>query len=378
MRFFDNSDINRTYVQSALATTAAYIGEVFVFAYLLKAGFSVVVVFCAMAGWAASRLVLRQLLLPAVLKFGLRNCLIFGTLVDAVAFLVVSQIHAPGLMLIGYILCSALGNSFYYGCYHTVVTMIGDAEKRGAQVSFKESISALLSVIGPLLGAYLLVNFGPFVAFVFAAGLLVLSIIPLFGIRDLPIKTQAIVAPAAKRQVWNFYFADGVRSAANYYVWSIALFEVLGENFTAFGAVLAAAAGVGAVMSLGVGKLIDVGQKDRANKIAFAVMVATTLLKAVGYQAIWPAIFASAVSAIAMPIYASVTMARAYDLSHQSACPLRFQIIGEGAWDVGVIVGCGLAALMAWLGLGFFWPIILGVVGCWLVYVALAENQVKA
>jgi MFS transporter, DHA1 family, inner membrane transport protein len=377
MRFFDNSDINRTYVQSALATTAAYIGEVFVFAYLLKSGFSIVLVFCAMAGWAFSRLLLRQMLLPAVLKFGLRNCLIFGTLVDAAAFLIVSQIHQPGFLLIGYIFCSALGNSFYYGCYHTVMTMIGDAGKRGAQVSFRESVSALLSVIGPLLGAYLLVNFGPLAAFVFAATLLVLSIIPLFGIRDLPIKMKATVAPAAKRQVWNFYFADGLRAAANYYVWSIALFEVLGENFTAFGAVLAAAAGIGALMSLGVGKLIDVGQKSRANKIAFAVMAATTILKAFGYSAVWPAIIASAVSAIAMPLYASVTMARAYDLSHQSDCPLRFQIIGEGAWDVGVIAGCGLAALMVWLGLGFFWPIILGVVACWLAYLALAENQVE-
>lgn len=378
MRFFDNSDINRTYVQSGFATLAASMGEVFVFAYLLKAGFGVAIVFCAMAGWSMTRLVLRQIVLPAVLKFGLRNCLIFGTLVDAVAFLIVSQITQPGYLLIGYIACSALGNSFYWACLHTLIAMIGDAEKRGAQVSLKESISAVVGIIGPLIGAFLLVRFGPLAAFVFAALLLVASIIPLIGIRNLRIAPQAAIDPATKKQVWTIYFADGLRAAANYYVWSIALFEVLGENFSSFGAVLALAGGVGAVMSLGIGKLIDLGHLARARQMAFAGMALTVALKAFGYSTPWIAIVASAASAVALPLYASVMMSRVYNLSQKSACPLRFQIIGEGAWDMGVAIGCVLAAAMAWLGIGFFWPIILGLAACALGYGALADKQVEA
>jgi MFS transporter, DHA1 family, inner membrane transport protein len=372
MRIFDNSNVNKAYLQSSFAMLAYAMGEIFSFAYLLKAGFSVALVFCAMAGWALLRLVLRRLLLPAVLKFGLRNCLIFGTLVDAIAFMIVSQISAPGPLLGAYIFCFAVGNGFYWACYHAMIAMIGDAEHRGAQVSFKEAISALLGIVGPLLSAFLLINFGPVVAFVVPSILLLISTIPLFGIFTPPILIHATLAPEARKQVFDIFFADGLRAAANYYVWSIALFQVLGESFSAFGAVLAAASVVGAIMSLGIGKLIDIGHQKKASQIAFAVMAAAVALKTIGFGTAWIAIAASTVSAVALPLYASVMMTRVYNLSQQSTCPLRFQIVGEGAWDVGVAFGCLLAAMLAYMGFGYFWPLLLGFVGCWLGYKAQA------
>ncbi len=41
MPFFNNSTINRTYIHTALQTFAENVGGIFIFVYLIKAGFSV-------------------------------------------------------------------------------------------------------------------------------------------------------------------------------------------------------------------------------------------------------------------------------------------------------------------------------------------------
>jgi len=347
MRFFDNSAINRAYVHASLQMLADTVGGVFVFAFLLKAGFGVPVVFCSMAAWSLSRLVIRQLVVPAVKRFGLRNCLIFGILVDGLGFFVLSQISSPSLLLIGYILCAALGSCFYWSSFHTIIAILGDAEKRGAQESVKQAISALIGIVGPLLGAFLLVRFGSTTAFIAAGIIQASSIITLFGIPNLQIAPEAQIEKQAARNVWWIYYADGLRAAANFYIWMVALFVVLGQNFSSYGLVLALGGVIGAVMSLGVGRMIDLGHLARARQIAILAMAISVCLKAFGYNTPWIAIIASASGAIALPLYGSVMMSRVYNLAQRSACPLRFQIIGEGAWDLGVASGGLLAAGLA-------------------------------
>ncbi len=377
MRFFDNSAINRVYVHASLQMLADAVGGVFVFAFLLKAGFATWIVFCTLAAWTLSRMIIRKTVVPAVKRFGLRNCLIFGILVEGLGFLVLSQIHSPSLLLLGYILCAALGSCFYWSSLHTLISILGDADKRGAQESVKQAISALIGIVGPLLGAVLLVHFGSTTAFIAAAIIQVCSIATLFGITNLQIAPEATIEPQAAKNVWWIYFADGLRAAANFYIWMVALFVVLGQSFSAFGLVLALGGVIGAIMSLGVGRMIDLGHAARAKQIAIVVMAITVALKAYGFNTPWIAILASASGAVALPLWGSVMMSRVYNLAQKSACPLRFQIIGEGAWDLGVATGSLLAAGLAYFGFGFFWPIMLGLFGCWLGYVTLSDDGAK-
>ncbi len=377
MRFFDNTAINRLYVHASLQMLADTVGGVFVFAFLLNAGFSAAIVFCTMAAWSLARMAIRNLVVPAVKRFGLRKCLIFGTLVDGLGFLILSQIHSPSVLLLGYILCAALGSCFYWSSLHTMISILGDAEKRGAQESLKQAISALIGIIGPLLGAFLLVHFGSATAFVAAAVIQACSIATLFGIANLQIAPEAAIERQAANNVWWIYYADGLRAAANFYIWMVALFVVLGQSFSSYGLVLALGGLIGAIMGLGVGRMIDLGHVARAKQIAIAAMAISVCLKAYGFNTPWIAVLASASGAVALPLYGSVMMSRVYNLAQKSACPLRFQIIGEGAWDLGVATGSLLAAGLAYMGFGFFWPILLGLVGCWLGYVTLAEDPAK-
>jgi MFS transporter, DHA1 family, inner membrane transport protein len=373
MRFFDNSAINRTYLHSALQILAESTGGVFVFVFLLKAGFSVAVVFCALAGWSIGRLVLRQLVLPATLRFGLRNCLIFGVGVDAVSYMILGQIHEPGPLLIAYLLTFSLGSCFYWTCYHSLVATLGNAEKRGSQVSAVATIAALNGIIGPLIGGLVLVHAGGFYGFLVAAIVQASSILPLINLPNVQVAPVAKVDTATLKNVRQIFFADGMINASAYFIWVIALFRTLGEKFDSFGVALAIAGVVAAIISLGAGRLIDLGHQKQAQLIAYSIMALSIVLKSVAFATPWSAVVANALGAIAGPLYWSAMMSRVFNLSQASACPLRFQIAGEAAFDLGSALGCIVAAAFMYFGYGFFFPLIFGVVACAFGYFAIAK-----
>lgn len=128
-------------------------------------------------------------------------------------------------------------------------------------------------------------------------------------------------------------------------------------------------------MSFGIGRLIDAGHMARARQISFLVLTASLAFKAFGYDTPWLAISASALGAMALPLYATVVLSRVYNLAQASACPLRFHAVGEGAWDLGVAIGSLFAAGWTALGFGFFWPLALGTLACLMGYAALADNR---
>jgi MFS transporter, DHA1 family, inner membrane transport protein len=375
MRLFDNSAINRTYLHSTLQILAEYSGGVFVFVYLLKAGIAVPLVLCAISSWALGRLILRRVVLPAAIQFGLRNCLVFGTAIDAVGYLILGQVHGLGALLYVYILTSAFGNCFYWTCYHTTVATLGNAEQRGSQVSALAAIAALNSIIGPLLGGFLLVHAGAVYGFMVAAALQALSILPLLTLQNLPVARVAKVDALALQQARRIYFADGLGNASGFFIWALALFQTLGESFSSFGAALAIAGGVAAAMTLGLGRLIDLGHSKHAQQIAYGIMALSLVLKSVGYSQAWSAVAANALGAVAGPLYWSAMMSRVYNLAQSSSCPLRFQMAGEGAWDFGTALGCFVAAALIWVGLGFSWPLILGVGAAAFGYASLTKSE---
>ncbi len=374
MQLFDNNAINRAYLHSALQILAEYSGGVFIYVYLLKAGISVALVFCTIAAWCIGRLVLRQMVVPAAKRFGLRNCLVFGTVVDGIDYLILGQVHEPSSMLIAYILCSSFGNCFYWTCYHSMVAMLGNAEKRGAQVSAIGFIIALNSIIGPLLGGFLLVHAGTSYGFLGAALLQFLSLIPLLKMTNVEIAKTATVESGALRRARRIYFADGVTTASGYFIWAVALFQTLGESFTSYGAALAVAGLAGAIMSLGVGRLIDIGHFSKAHQIAYGFTAMALIVKALGFSQPWSAVAANAIGAIAAPLYWSAMMSNVYNLAQSSSCPLRFQVAAEGAWDMGLALGCLIAAALMWAGFGYFAPLAFGLFGCAAGYILLQSK----
>ena len=146
------------------------------------------------------------------------------------------------------------------------------------------------------------------------------------------------------------YATDGWFDACFFFVWQIALFVSLGEDFSAYGGAMALAGLVGAVFSLWLGRHIDQGHGRRAVAIAYGLAAAVVLLRAVSIGSPWLAVAANAVGAPVMSLMLPALGAATYNLAKASPCPLRFGIAAEAGWDAGCIAACLIAAGLAAAG----------------------------
>lgn len=375
MRFFQNTAINQIYMHTGLQSFAFNSGSAFVFVYLLKEGVALPVVFLTIAMMILARLIFRMAVVPVVKAVGLRNGLMLGTAIEALGFLFLAPVHGVGLWLIAYVAIAACGTAFYWTCYHACVARLGDAEHRGAQVSAREAIFALTGIIGPVFGGFVLTVFGPFYAFAAAAIFNALAIIPLIKIPRMAILPEAQISRDAKIFALGMAFSDGVVALAVNFGWRIVLFITLGESFNAFAGAITAASLAGAIMGLGVGRLIDLGHHTRSVQIGLAFMIGTILAEAFGYGTVWGAVAANMIGAVAGPLYMSAIMAPLYNVGKASACTFRFNVAAENGFDSGAGFGCLLAAGLVYAGLSFFWLLMMGLFGCAGVYLILRRHS---
>lgn len=368
MGYFVNRRFNLIYVHAALQAFTTHGGEAFAFVYLLKAGIPVPIVLLSIGALFGSRLLFRMIVLPLTKRVGLRNALIFGIVLEGCTYPILSQIAGTGPLLVSYLALWAISSSIYWTTHHAYVVLIGDGQHRGAQVSVMEFIGAFFGIIAPLTTGLLLTWFAPIVAFSVVGLAMICSAIPLLFLPNVKVEADVSISQATQKLARLVMFTDGLRSGAFHFTWLIALFITLGASFAAYGGALSLAGLAGALMGLFVGKSIDLGNGRRAAQIGFAVLSLAILARAFGYSAVWSAVTANAVAAIAWPIYATAFNSRVYALAQNSPCALRFHIIAEGGWDLGVAFACFISAALVYFGFGFFWPLILALIGCAIGY----------
>ncbi|MDE2446861.1 MAG: hypothetical protein KGO94_11820 [Alphaproteobacteria bacterium] len=378
MGFFQNRAFNFMYVHGALQSFANYGGEAFAFVYLLKAGIPTPIVLLAVGMLFGSRVFFRLAVLPFALRFGLRNALIFGILLEASTYPILSQItRVDGLLLI-YLATWALSSSFYWTCYHAYVTLIGDSEHRGKQASAIEFVGMVMGIFAPLTTGALLTYFSPLIAFGVVGLAMAGSAIPVLFMPEVEVEKHASVDAQTRRKAWVIMFADGLRAGSFHFTWLIALFITLGNSFAGFGGTLSLAGFIGALIGLFTGKMVDVGQGQRALQLGFLALTVAILARALGYPLVFTAVLANAVAVMMWPVYATATNARIYNLARQSACPLRYHVVAEGGWDLGTALSCSVSALLIYMGFSFFGPLIFALFGCGLGYYVLSKTSQAA
>ena len=378
MGFFVNQRFNLIYVHAAFQAFTTYGGEAFAFVYLLKAGISVPIVLLSIGVLFGSRILFRMAVLPLTKRVGLRNALVIGIVMEGCTYPILSQINDTGPLLVSYLAFWAISSSIYWTTHHAYVVLIGDGQHRGAQVSAMEFIGTFIGIVAPLTTGLLLTWFAPIVAFSVVGIAMIGSALPLLFLPNLKVALHAEIPQATQRLARMVMFTDGLRSGAFHFTWLIALFITLGASFAAYGGALSLSGLAGASMGLFVGKSIDLGKGRRAAQIGFAVLSLAIVARAFGYSTVWSAVAANAIAAIAWPVYATAFNSRVYALAQHSPCALRFHIIAEGGWDLGVASACFISAALIYLGFGFFWPLILALTGCALGYRLVAGTFDRA
>lgn len=360
---FSNSAVNRANLHVAIAAMAQFAGGVFVFVFLLKAGVSVPLVLCTLAGINVARFLIRPLVLPLAKRIGVRNILILGTVMEAITYLMLPHISGADHMLLWFIGLTSIGSVFYWTCYHAYYAALGDEDVRGAQVGGREAIIALVGIVAPALGGIAIATAGPVIAFYGIALVQICAALPLIGAADVRIESTF---HGNRRDVLfggALYAGDGWFAASFFHVWQLSLFITLGEKFQNFGGAMALAGLASAAMSLGIGRMIDIGHGRRSVMFAFGAAAIVVCLQAITWSSPSGAVITTAVGSLAVALTAPTLMTRVYAMAKASGCPLRYSIVTEGGWDLGSSSGCLVAAAMLWIGLDFSAPLLLSLAG---------------
>jgi MFS family permease len=377
MAFLRNKTVNLLNLHYGLLTLALAGGGIFFAVFLLKAGVPTPWVLGAYALVLAARFAIRPLVLLLGKRTGLKALVIIGTIGMAAQWPILPLVHGVGWTLFGLCIVAAVGDVFYWTSYHAYFAHLGDAHHRGHQTSAREALAAVAGIAAPIVGGWTLTTLGPQMAFGATAVMNLLAALPLFGVPRVPVVAEA---PGAFRRALPglaMYLADGWAASGFGVLWQITMFGLLAQSFTAFGGVMALAALTGAVAGLVLGKHIDGGHGLRALWLSLAVAVVTLLVRAVTDNAAL-AVFANALGAVAGLLYVPTMMTAAYNLSQRSPCPLRFQLVAEGAWDVGHAAACLSAAGLLLLGVPLQATILLSLVGIAGAYVAIRRYYVTA
>lgn len=347
MAYFKNATVNLLNLHYVLHAVASTGGGAFFGVYLLNAGVPVAGVLCAIAGILLGRFAFRPLMLPFAERFGLRALIVTGTLISSLQYLILPFVDGVSAPLFALVMMSAIGDTIYWTTYHAYFASLGDDEHRGHHVGVREASAALVGIVSPIAAGWLLVTFGPQIAFGATTAVVMASALPLLFTPDVKIERGVTGAFGFARFGFIIFAADGWQASGLHFVWQFALFAALSGSYMAFGGTLALAALVGAVSGLLLGRWIDRGHGAKMVWVASGVLAAVLALRmaaAAGDPAL--AVIAHAIGAFVGCVVIPVQMTPVYTLAKSSPCALRFNVVAEGGWDLGGASGLLTAAAL--------------------------------
>ena len=363
MAFFRNGAVNLLNLHYAINTIAMSGGWAFYLVYLMNSGVPVPGVFVSIALILLGRFVIRPLVVGLAVRWGLRTMVVAGTVLSAAQLPLLAEVHGVGGVLVALIVFSAVTDTLYWTTYHAYFATLGDHDHRGQQIGAREAIAAVVGVASPLLTGWMLVTFGPRVAFGTSAAIAASAALPLFWAPDVRVRRHVPGAFRAALPGMLLFAADGLVGAGNVLVWQIALFVSLGESMLGYGGALAFAALAGAIGGLTLGRHIDAGHGNRAVWYGVGTLVLIIVLRAIATGHPTIAVLANALGSFGYCLYIPTVMTAVYTLAKRSPCTLRFHVATEGGWDLGGATGLLVAALATWLGVKLSASILLALAG---------------
>jgi len=184
MAYLRNSAINLLNVHYGLHALVMNGAGAFFVVFLLTAGVPVPVVFLAIALLLAGRFSIRPLVLVLAPRIGLRALVAIGTVLTALQYPLLAEVHGVDFALLAFCAAGALGDSFYWTSYHAYFASLGDRDHRGHQIAAREAMASAAAIAGPLVGGWALMELGPRVAFGAAAGLQLIAALPFLRTPD--------------------------------------------------------------------------------------------------------------------------------------------------------------------------------------------------
>jgi MFS family permease len=347
-----NSDIQRLTLHIGILSFASALSSVFSVVFLVRVGLTPAQVFLAATAMVAGRFILRPIVLVWAPAIGLRRTLILGVVFSAVSCPMLAPVDGVGLALVAYLVVCALGQAFYWTCFHTFFSALGDTDRRGSQVGLLQALGALGGLFGPGIGGVLLTQLGPWADFGAGFVIMLVSVLPILRVAEphLVRATPAGAYTAAKNGAM-IYFADGWMQVSLTTAWSIVMFQALGGRYDSFGGTLSLAGLAGAAGGIMLGRLIDKGHARRALWLNAFILAACLVLRSATFGHVGAVIAVAVGTTLFSGLYVPSWLTAVYNEARISPCMLRFQFAAESGWDMGGVLAGGIAAAMCYWGL---------------------------
>jgi MFS transporter, DHA1 family, inner membrane transport protein len=347
-----NSDIQRLTLHVGINSLASALSSVFSVVFLVRVGLTPAQVFLAAAAMVIARFVFRPVVLAVGPAMGLRRALILGVVLTAVSCPMLTLVNGVGLALAAYLAVYALGQAFYWTCFHIFFSALGDTDRFGRQIGLFQAFGALAALFGPAIGGVLLTRLGPWAAFGAGFAIMLASVLPLLRVAE-PHIMRAVPdgAYAAAKNGAMLYFADGWMQVSLTTAWSIVMFHALGGRYDSFGETLSLAGLASAAGGMVLGRLIDKGHARRALWLNAFILAICIILRAATFGHAGAVVAVAIGTTLFSGLYAPSWLTPLYNEARISPCLLRFQFAAEAGWDMGGALAGGIAAAMCYWGL---------------------------
>lgn len=333
MAYFANHAMNLLNVHYCIRAAGQEMANLFALSYLYKQGMSLAAVCYTYTLFFSVRLVFRPLVVRLCAKKGVHFCLVAGACLFAVRYLTLIGVSGVNFWVFAFLVVSGFTEAFYWAPYHAYFGVIGAKEDRGSNIGVREAFSALISVVAPVCGGFLL-NINRILAFSFSSLLILLSIYPLMLAPEIPLpkRLNRQECKACDKTGFRFFFADGIFSQP-ISVWPLVVFMMLSENYGEFGLILGLAAVFKAAGNMVFGRLIDCGKGLMMCYIGYGLHIAVALVRIFFARTIPVVVGCDFFIAIAYCFSLSSFMTPVYNSVKKSAHPLYFMYYAEKGWD---------------------------------------------
>ncbi|OGF22635.1 hypothetical protein A2Y83_00365 [Candidatus Falkowbacteria bacterium RBG_13_39_14] len=203
-------------------------------------------------------------------KCGFEHCIMYSIPFVIIYLFILYQIKSHHALYWIAPLILASYKTIYWPAQHTDMAHYGNSRQRGAEVSFYYFLNAVINIIGPLAGGFIIAFFGFKALFAIASAILFMSAIPLFTSNE-KFEAQDFSYVKAMKRFFKPY-ATYTRRAEIAFLglgadfigmicWPIFIFLVIGD-YRIMGALVTLSLLVTAIATLLIGKAIDKRKGD--------------------------------------------------------------------------------------------------------------------
>ncbi len=282
IRYLLNKELTEIYATHALQNLAYSMVGIFVPIYLLQVGFQLSHVFLFYVFVYGVETIFFLFGSRVVSIVGIKHSILISMLLTIIFFtglyLIDALISLLPMWAVIPVLAMVFGTSlfFYWFAFHVDFAQSTSTDTEGEQVGILQAITTLFSVLGPLIGGFIILLSSFQTLFIIVCSIFLFASLPLFLSEEVHTPAhptmKSFFAPL-DRKSRSIYLAEGMRQATTLVIWPVMLY-LIAVQVSSMGLLYSVTNLLLAVFSIVVGKLSDTFRRAplmRAGALAYGV-----------------------------------------------------------------------------------------------------------